>query len=299
MPFADWIGMPLAAFAEIVKPQEPLVPYTALKLGGQAQFLAQPRSVEELVRLLAECQRERLPVRVLGGGANLLIRDEGVRGVVLRLTAAAFTAVELKDKQIRAGGGASLSSLISEAARHSFTGLESLIGLPGTVGGALRCNAGTRSGYIGELVEEAEVVDREGNRQRLVRSELDFNPQSSSFEDAVVLSATFRLETDNPDTILKRMRKFWIHKKAHQPLSFQSAVRLFRDPRGQAADQLIEQAGLAGSHVGKAELSERNVNYLVVQPGATARDVLRLIDLVRTKVSERFGQTLELALMVW
>jgi UDP-N-acetylmuramate dehydrogenase len=286
-------------FAEILKPQEPLAPYTFLKLGGPAQMLAQPRSVDELARLITRCRADQTPVRVLGGGCNLLVRDEGVRGVVVRLSEPAFTGLEVKGTRVRAGGGAALSALISEAAKHSLAGIESLVGIPGTVGGALCGNAGARSGYIGERVESVDVLDALGRKQTLERGDFEFGPQSSGLDDVIVVTATFALEPDSPDSILKRMRKFWIHRKARQPLSFQAAGRLFKDPRGQAADLLIEQAGLQGTRVGGAELSERNPNYVVVQPGASSRDVLRLIELVRSKVAERFGLTLELALVVW
>jgi UDP-N-acetylmuramate dehydrogenase len=118
-------------------------------------------------------------------------------------------------------------------------------------------------------------------------------------DESVLLAAEFHLEADDPDAILKRMRKLWIHKKSHQPLSFQSVARLFKDPRGLAADQIIEQAGLKGTRVGGAELSDRDANYVIAHPGATARDVLRLIDLVRSRVNERLGQMLQLDLVVW
>jgi UDP-N-acetylmuramate dehydrogenase len=292
--------MPLQdEFADILRLQEPLAPFTYLKLGGPAQMLAQPRSVEELAKLVTQCRQEKVPLRVLGGGCNLLVRDEGVRGVVVRLSEPAFTTIELQGNRVRAGAGALLSALISEAAKHSLAGVESLVGIPGTVGGALRANAGSRSGTIGQVVEQVEIVDAQGERQTLERNELVFEPQASMFDDVIILAARFTLEVDNADSILKRLRKFWIHKKAHQPLSFQPAGRLFKDPRGLAADQLIEQVGLQGTRVGGAEISDRNANYLVVQPGASARDVLRLIDLVKSKVAERFGHTLELALVVW
>jgi UDP-N-acetylmuramate dehydrogenase len=292
--------MPLQdEFAEIIRLQEPLAPFTYLKLGGPAQMFAQPRSVAELARLVIRASEEKIPLHVLGGGCNLLVRDEGVRGVVVRLSEPAFTSMEVQGNRVRAGAGAPLSGLISEAARHSLAGVEPLVGIPGSVGGGLRGNAGSRSGSLGQVLEQVELLDAHGQVQTLSRHELDLDPHSNSFEDVIILAAHFKLEPDNPDSILKRLRKFWIHKKARQPLSFQPAGRLFRDPRGQAADQLIEQAGLQGTHVGGAELSERNANYLVVQPGASARDVLRLIDLVRSKVAERLNQTLELALVVW
>jgi UDP-N-acetylmuramate dehydrogenase len=286
-------------FSEIIRLQEPLAPFTYLKPGGPAQMLAQPRSAAELAKLVAQCRCEKLPLRVLGGGCNLLVRDEGVRGVVVRLSEPAFASVEVQGNRVRAGAGALLSAFISEAAKHSLSGVESLVGIPGTVGGALRGNAGSRSGAMGQVVEQVEVLDGDGQPQTLTRHEFDFDAPGSPFDDVIIVAARFTLETDSPESILKRLRKFWIHKKAHQPLSFQPAGRLFKDPRGLAADQLIEQAGLQGTQVGGAEISDRNANYLVVPPGASARDVLRLIDLVKSKVAERFGHTLELALVVW
>src|SRR5262245_49426018 len=135
----------LAEFADVVKPNEPLAPYTYLKLGGPAEFLVQPRSREELSAVVRRCFQDGIPLRVLGGGCNILVRDEGVKGAVLRLHEPAFTQVSVDGKRVRAGTGASVSALISRAARHGLAGLETLIGIPGTVGGALRCNAGDRS----------------------------------------------------------------------------------------------------------------------------------------------------------
>ncbi len=289
----------LDEFAEIVKPKEPLAPYTHLKLGGPAQALAGPRSLDELLRLVRRCAQEQAPVRILGGGTNLLVRDEGVRGLVVRLNEAAFTAIEVKGNRVKAAAGASLSALISETAKQALAGLEPLIGIPGTLGGALRNNAGTRSGDLGQKCRRVEVMDFQGNVQVRERDDIQFSPQGSTLDDAVILSAELELEPDDPDAILKRMRKFWIHKKAHQPFSFEASGHIFKDPRGLAADQLIEQSGLAGTRVGGARVSERHANYIVADPGANARDILRLIELVRTRVNERFGQALQLNIVVW
>jgi UDP-N-acetylmuramate dehydrogenase len=286
-------------FAEITKLQEPLAPYTSFKLGGPAQFLVQPRSPDELARLIARCRQEQVPYRILGGGCNVLVRDEGVRGVVIRLSTPGFASITVQGTRVRAAAGAPLSGLISESARHALAGLESLIGIPGTVGGALRANAGSRSGYMQQFVRRVEVLEPTGQIEVQERDRLDLDPPSSAPDDAVILAAEFELESDDPDSILKRLRRFWIHKKAQQPLSFQAAGRIFADPRGLAADQLIEQAGLKGTRVGGAEVSERHANFIIAHPGATARDVLRLIDLVRSRVEEQFGQTLPLAIVVW
>jgi UDP-N-acetylmuramate dehydrogenase len=289
----------LEEFADIIKPNEPLAPYTYFKLGGPAEMLVQPRSPEELAAVVRRCLARPIPLRVLGGGCNVLVRDEGVRGAVLRLSAPAFTEVRVEGKRVRAGTGAALSALISQAARHALGGLEPLIGIPGTVGGALRNNAGDRSGEIGQYVRKVEVLDGAGALQVREHDELRFAYRWSNLDDPVLLTAEFELEADDPDALVKRMLKAWIQRKASQPLSFQAAGRIFKNPRGLSAAGLIEQAGLAGTRVGGAEVSERHANFIVVQAGASARDVLRLIDLIRSRVQERFHVELELEISVW
>jgi UDP-N-acetylmuramate dehydrogenase len=286
----------LKDFAEFVKADEPLAPYTHLKLGGPAEALVQPRTVEELCAVVRRCAEKRIPMRLLGCGANVLVRDEGVRGVVLRLMEPVFTRVSVEGRRVRAGAGAALSALISEAARHALGGLETLVGTPGTVGGALRHHAGDRTSDIGQFLFGIEVVDGTGQVQMREREELT---ASAALDDPVLLSAEFELETDAADAIVKRMRKAFILRKRSQPFSFQAACRVFKNPRGLSAGALIAQAGLAGSKVGGAEVSDRDANYIIAHPGAVSRDVLRLIDLVRTRVRDQFNTELELELKVW
>jgi UDP-N-acetylmuramate dehydrogenase len=289
----------LAEFAEIIKPNESLAPFTQLQLGGPAEMLVRPRSRDELAAVVRRCFEEGVPLRVLGSGCNLLVRDEGVRGVVLRLSEPAFTQVTVEGNHVRAGTGAAVSALISQAARHGLAGLETLIGIPGTVGGALRTNAGSRSSDIGQFVRGVEVMDSHGAVHLRERDELQFGEHASNLDDPVLLSVEFALESDTPDAIVKRMRKAWIHRKASQPFSFQSAGRIFKNPRGLSAAALIEQAGLARTRVGGAEVSDRDANYVVVQPGASARDVLRLMDLMRSRVKEQFKVELEREITIW
>jgi UDP-N-acetylmuramate dehydrogenase len=289
----------LEEFADIVKPKEPLAPFTAFKLGGPAEMLVQPRSAAELGAVVRRCAEKRIPLRVLGAGSSVLARDEGVRGAVLRLSAPVFREVTVEGKRVRAGTGAVLAALISQAARHALAGLETLVGIPGTVGGALRNNAGDRSGEIGQFVRQVEILDGGGTVQMRERDELRFAHRWSNLDDPVLLAAEFELETDDTAAIVKRMRKAWIQRKASRPYSFQASGRIFKDPRGLSAAGLIEQAGLAGTRVGGAEVSERHANFIVAQPGAAARDVLRLIDLVRSRVRERFHVELELEISVW
>ncbi|HLJ92268.1 MAG TPA: UDP-N-acetylmuramate dehydrogenase [Gemmataceae bacterium] len=289
----------LEGFSEIVKRDEPLAPYTYLKVGGPAEMLVQPRTREELAGVIQQAFLRGIPVHVLGRGCNILVRDEGVAGLVLRLNAPAFTQLSVAGKQVRAGAGAALSALISEAARHGLAGLESLVGIPGTVGGALRGNAGDRSGEIGQFVRSVEVLDERGQWQVRERDELRFTYHSSNLDDPVLVGTEFELEPDQTDTIVKRLRKAWIQRKANQPLSFQAAARVFKNPRGLSAAALIAQAGLTGSRVGGAEVSERDSNFILAHPGTSSRDVLRLIDLIRSRVRERSGIELELEIAIW
>jgi UDP-N-acetylmuramate dehydrogenase len=286
-------------FQDIIKRNEPLAPYTYLHLGGPAEILAQPRSREELSRFVRRCFEERIPLRVLGSGCNLLVRDEGVRGAVLRLVEPPFIGVAVEGNRIRAGTGAPMSSLISEAARNGLAGLETLVGIPGTVGGALRFNAGDRTGDIGQFVRQVEVIDSAGTIQVRERDELRFGDHATNLDDPVLLTVEFALESDRTDAIVKRMRKAWIVRKSAQPLTFQSAGRIFKNPRGLNASPLIEQAVPARTRVGGAEVSDRDANYIVVDATATSRDVLRLIDLIRSRVHEKFKITLEQELTVW
>jgi UDP-N-acetylmuramate dehydrogenase len=289
----------LEEFAAITKVSEPLASYTCFKLGGPADALVQPRSRDELAAVVRHCAQRQIPVKILGHGGSILVRDEGVRGVVLRLSEPAFTAVTVEGRQVQTGAGAPLSALISQAARSSLAGLETLVGIPGTVAGALRRNAGDRSGEIGQYVRRVEVLSRAGAFQTREGDELHFAYRWSNLDDGVLVTAVLELETDNPDSIVKRMRKAWIQRKAGQPLSFQAAARVFKDPRGLSAAALIEQAGLEGTRVGGAEVSDRDASFVIAHQGAVAHDVLRLIELVRSRVQERFHVDLELEISVW
>lgn len=288
------------AFPEITRRREPLAPYTHLRIGGPAELFVQPRTVAELKAVLGYCQSHGVPLRMLGGGFNLLVRDDPVPGAVMRLTGPAFAGIEaIGPKTVRAAGGAQLFDLIAHAVRANLSGLETLVGLRGTVGGSVRCNVGDRAGEIGTTVRRVAVLTADGAEQVRTRDDLHFGDHSSDLDEPVILWVEFELEPDSPDLILKRMRRAWIVRKAAEPLSFQAAVRMFRNPPGGSAGQLIDRAGLAKTRVGGAEVSDRNGNYAVAHPGTTARDVLRLIDLVRAKVAEHSGVTLDRELHVW
>jgi UDP-N-acetylmuramate dehydrogenase len=286
-------------FPDITKRNEPLGPYTHLKIGGPAELLIQPRDVDELRTVLTACQTQKIPVRMLGGGNNLLVREEPVPGAVIRLTAPAFTMLEWDGRRIAAGGGGLLYDLIAFSIRQGLTGLETLAGIRGTVGGSVRCNVGDRAGEISQAVREVRVLTDTGKVQVHTRDDLTFSEHQSDIDEPVILSIVFELERDSPIAVLKRMRKAWILRKAVEPLSFQAFVRLFRNPPGQTAAALIDRAGLTKTRIGGAELSERNSNYVVAHPGTTSADILQLADHVRARVKERTGASLDRELHVW
>jgi len=289
----------LTEFESIVRCGEPLAPHTWFHLGGPAEYFAEPRTVEELQTLVRRSVDEGIQLRLLGGGSNILVRDEGVPGMVVRLTAPVFNEIHAKGRRVIAGGGAKLGHLISVGVREGLAGLEPLVGIPGTVGGALHGNAGSRGGDIGQWTCRATVMTRSGELLVRERDDLTFAYRESSLDELVIVEAEFELEQEDPEELTKRMQKYWIVKKAAQPLGHQSAGCIFKNPRGMSAGMLIDQAGLKGSRVGGAEVSDLHANFVVADSSATTQDVLRLIDLIRSRVAERLGVELETEIEIW
>ena len=287
------------AFPEIVKRREPLAPYTHLRIGGPAEYFVQPRTVPELAAVLKFCKTDTVPLRMLGGGFNLLVLDDPVPGAVMRLHGKAFDFIECKGKTVRSGGGTALFDLIEYTVKAGLGGLETLVGINGTVGGSVRCNVGDRAGEIASAVRRVAVLTEDGTEQIRTRDELTFSDHRSDLDEPVILWVEFEFENYPPEALRKRMLKTWIARKASEPLSFQAGVRMFRSPAGTTAAQLIERAGLAKKRVGGAEVSERNGNYAIAHPGTTGRDILGLMDAVKAKVKEVSGVTLERELHVW
>jgi UDP-N-acetylmuramate dehydrogenase len=292
--------MPIpAGFEHIVRENEPLAPYTWFRLGGAAQFFAEPTSVNELAGLLRACHEGGLSVRVLGGGSNLLVRDEGVPGLVVALGAAAFAGIQVAGRKLTAGGGAKLGHVISTAVREGLAGLETLVGIPGTIGGALHTNAGTLGGDIGQFTQSATVMTRKGELVTRGKNELRFGYRHSSLDELAILEATFELEPGDVQYLTKQLQQTWILKRAEQPLLDQKTGQIFKSPGGVSAASLIEDAKLVGAKVGEATVSDRNANFIVVGEKATSRDIVALIETVRQGVADRMGVELELALEVW
>ncbi|RUL89550.1 UDP-N-acetylmuramate dehydrogenase [Tautonia sociabilis] len=291
---------PFDEFRGAVRANEPLAPLTWFRLGGPADFLARPGTADELTAMVRRCAEEGLPWHVLAGGSNVLVRDEGVRGLVLHLESPSFSDVRIEGPRVVAGSAVPLTALISQTARAGLAGLETLTGIPGTVGGAVRGNSGGRQGAIGQFVRRATVLEPDGQIRTREQDDLIFSYRRSNLDDCVILSVEMELEPDDPESVVRRMRRIWIVKKENQPYGHQSAGCIFKNPTPEvSAGTLIDQAGLSGKRIGEAEISDRHANYIVADPGATVADVLELIDFSREEVLRKFGYELELQIQIW
>lgn len=286
-------------FKEILKQSEPLAKYSYFKIGGPAQYFLEPRNVDELEAVVRCCVENELPVRVIGGGSNILIKDAGVQGAVIRIHGDEFARVQIDGTTVTAGAGTLLSNLVSQTVNAGLAGLEGFVGIPGTIGGALHGNTGGRDGDIGQYATSVSVLTARAERFVRTADELSFSYRESSINELVILEATFELKQDDSGEATNRMKKNWIMKKASQPLTHQSAGCIFKNPRGMHAGALIEQAGLKGTRIGGAEISNRHANYIVNDENATTENVLDLINLAQNTVLEKFGAELELEIELW
>lgn len=289
----------LTDFDNILSHNESLAPLTWLKLGGAATSLYKPESREQLISLVQCCLANDVPVRILGSGSNILVSDEGVDGAVIRVVQPLLGSVTVEGTTVKAEGGALLSHVVAESVRANLAGLESLVGIPGTIGAAIAGNAGGRHGDIGEFVTEVEVLTHTGELVTRSGDELTFSYRQSSVNDLLVLSATLNLKVDDPEQVAARMKKTWIMKRSTQPLADQSAGCIFQNPRGLSAGALIEQCGLKDMAVGKVRISDRHANFVVTEDGATSSDVMTLVGRIQSAVQEKFGVDLELEIHHW
>jgi UDP-N-acetylmuramate dehydrogenase len=236
----------------------------------------------------------------MGHGSNLLVSDEGVNGVVVKLEGEEFAGIKFDGATAVAGGATNLSKLVIECVRQSLGGLEGLTGVPGTVGGAIRMNSGGSFGDIGSVVESVRIMDQQGNVFEKKRPVLSFSYKSVNIlEGGIIVSATFKLHTADQERMLRRIKEIWIYKKNNQPSSRRNAGCVFRNPPGQSAGEIIERAGLKGFEMGKAKVSEKHANIIVAEEGCTSKEVLDLIGHICEVVEQKSGIELQTEIDIW
>jgi UDP-N-acetylmuramate dehydrogenase len=290
---------PFSGLEEAVAENVPLKPFTWYKIGGPARWLVRPRNVEELQEASKRCIENDIPIYVLGLGANLLVSDEGVNGAVFRLDNEFWRRVKFDKTSVEIGAGVDMQKLIVRTVRQGLAGIECLAGIPGTVGGGIRMNAGGKFGDFGAVVQKVHVMSDDGTLFERTKDDLVFEYRSTNIAARFILGATIELEEDDPDRIMKKTKEIWMYKRNTQPLNTKSCGCIFKNPRGLSAGALIDQAGLKGFIVGGAEVSEKHANFIIAHPGCTANDVMKLVKIIREKVFEKNEIHLESEVQIW
>jgi UDP-N-acetylmuramate dehydrogenase len=290
---------PFAGLERFVAENEPLAPHTWFKLGGPARWYVRPESVQDLQDAAARCMEENIPVYVLGLGANLLVADEGVNGAVFRFDHESWRRVTLNGTTVEVGAGADVQKLVVRTVRAGLEGIECLAGIPATIGGAVKMNAGGKFGDIGGVLTKVQVMDSMGTVFERTKDDLIFDYRHTNITSPFILGATMQLDEDDPDRIMARTKEIWMYKRNSQPLNTKSAGCIFKNPRGLSAGALIDQAGLKEMRVGGAEVSAKHANFIIAHPGCRAEDVFQLIKLVRERVYDKNQVKLESEVQVW
>lgn len=284
---------------KIVETDYPLSKHTWFGLGGRADYFLRPQNPDQLKTMVQRCNENNIAMHVLGFGSNLLISDKGVRGAVIKLGGAEFTQTKFDGEWLTAGSGADLGELIFSCARKGLSGLEALTGIPGSVGGAIKMNAGGNFGDIGASVETVTLMDSEGNIFQKSKPELIFDYRRTNIIAKFILGARIKLTGADSEQVLRTIQEVWIYKKNTQPLSMKNSGCIFKNPRQLSAGALIDRAGLKDLQVGGAKVSQKHANFIVAGKNCKSSDVVRLIDLIRERVKEQFDIDLELELEIW
>jgi UDP-N-acetylmuramate dehydrogenase len=275
----------------------PLAPYTSFRIGGPAALLVAPADRDDLRAALLFAASEGLPVHILGGGSNTLVRDGGFRGVAVRL--AVFQSLACRADEVLAGAGVRISRLLAYCCRQGLAGLEILSGVPGTVGGAVWGNAGAWGGATADALTTVDLMTASGVEIELPRAAIPFRYRASGLPaGSLVLGATFGLTRDEPGAIRRKISGFLLRRNAAQPVEYRSAGSIFKNPPGDFAGRLVESVGLKGERAGNAMISPKHGNYIVNLGGARAADVLALVALARERVRAATGIELELEIRV-
>jgi UDP-N-acetylmuramate dehydrogenase len=287
-----------------VKIREPLAPLTTWKIGGNADWLVAPKEAMEVQHLLAVGREYRLPCYFLGAGSNILVGDRGVRGIVIHLTPFLSWIKPRKRSgrivSLEIGAGTLLSGLVRYGLRQSLAGLEFLIGIPGSLGGAWALNAGSQGREMKDLTRSLTLIDSEGRLVKRPRKALNFGYRRLALNPGeVIVSGLLKVSPGNREDIARRLRTLVENRKASQPWQSPSCGSVFKNPPGEFAGQLIEAAGLKGRQQGGAQISTRHANFIINRGQARAKDVLGLMRTIRRRVFRRSGILLEPEVQFW
>lgn len=273
---------------------EPMKNHTSFKIGGLADKIIMPENEDELIKLVEECRRDKINYFVMGNGSNILVRDGGIRGVVIKIEKN-LSDIHVEENKIIVQSGALLTRLSKVALKHSLKGLEFASGIPGTVGGAIAMNAGAYGGEMKDVVTKVRVLDKNSNVIEYSGEEMNFRYRGSRVQDEslIVLEVEIELEKGNYDEIIGRMKDFTKRRKSKQPLEYPSAGSTFKRPEGYYAGKLIQDSGLKGLKHGDAQVSDKHSGFVINVGNATSEDVENLIKVIQKTVRDKFNVNLE------
>lgn len=276
-----------------IKENEPLREYLYTKMGGKADYLVLPNRYEQVAETVKFAKQNNIPFTVLGNGSNLIIRDGGIRGIVMLLTE--LNQITCENNEIVAQCGATIIDVSRRALQESLTGLEFACGIPGTVGGAVYMNAGAYGGEIKDVLDHVIVVDENGELQKVEAKDLDLSYRTSNIPEKgyIVLEATFKLQEGEQEQIKAKMDDLTFQRESKQPLEYPSCGSVFKRPPGYYAGKLIQDSNLQGVSIGDAEVSKKHAGFIINKGNATASDYIALIEHVQKTVKENFGVELE------
>ena len=279
---------------------EPMSKHTSFKIGGNADVYIKVNNLSKLSTILKECQDSDVDYMILGNGSNLLVSDDGIRGVVIRLDGDFRKITLLDDTTIFCGAGATLAYLCKFALNCGLSGLEFAWGIPGTVGGAVFMNAGAYDGEMKDVVHSVSHISPSGEIGRTEKENMNFGYRTSVYRsnNMIITGVTLKLKKGNPDEIRAKMDDYMLRRSTKQPLEYPSAGSVFKRPEGNFAGALIEQCGLKGKTCGGAQVSEKHAGFIINKSNATSKDVRDLIGEIQKTVSEKTGYSLECELII-
>lgn len=286
--------------ADILK-NEPMAKHTSFKIGGNAEYFIKVKSIQNLKKILILANRKNIPITIVGNGTNLLVREGGIKGFVLKLD---FNEFKIKRNAneilITVEAGMSLAALSAIALKEEIEGLEFLSGIPGTIGGAVRMNAGAYGTEMKDIVLKTKVMTYDGKVKNLTLEEQNFSYRNSVFanNEFIILETTLKLKKGNKEEIEAKMKEYALSRKNSQPLEYPNAGSTFKRVEGKITAKLIDECGLKGFNVGDAEISRKHAGFVVNKGNATAEDVLNLSKIVQQKVKEKFDVNIELEILV-
>ncbi len=281
----------------MIKKNEPMHKHTTFKIGGPAELFVEVENIEQLKYILKKIKNKNIKLTVIGNGSNILVSDKGIKGLVIKINIKEIKFIELeKNVTVTIGSGNKMGEIAQKLLKENIAGFEELSGIPGTIGGAVRMNAGAHGKEMKDLVSKVTVIDYNSNIKELSNEQLEFSYRNSIFtrEKYIICNVTLNLHKGSKEEIKNKMNEYMVWRKEHQPLEYPSAGSTFKRGEDFITAKLIDDADLKGYKIGGAKISEKHAGFIVNAENATAKDVIQLIEYTKNQVFQKFGKKIEL-----